>query len=769
MANFENDKLPMLSDTDSQPYYEPSGSKFKKLLSRTKSAQISIPMSSLESYERETGHVGHTGPLWSERKNPYMQMSGPLYATTGNGNLLQQSSVVAGNKAEERKTENVATFHGTGSNYWNNNYDTKNEHLMRSGQLGICDDPYCTTCPTSFKASQLRNPKPSTKFDPKFHNALYGDAKGFARKFFSFCSSFGPGVMNPHTKFVQHWNKGLAIFCLVAIFVDPLFFFLLYVQQDYNCIVINWNLTKALVIVRSLNDFIYFFNILLQFRLAYVSPESRVVGAGDLVDQPKQIALHYLKGYFLIDLFIVFPLPQIMLLLVLPKSLGGANYAKNLLRAAILVQYIPRLFRFLPLLIGQSPTGFIFESAWANFVINLLIFILAGHVVGSCWYLFALQRVNQCLRNACHSSTIPGCLNLIDCGHGYHGNNQPGLTSEQWNNNTDAIACWNYPSNGTFVYGIYANAVPLTIRTDMVAKYVYSLFWGFLQISTLAGNLLPSNFVWEVLFTIAITALGLLLFALLIGNVQNFLQGLGRRSQEMQLRSRDFERWMSHRRLSENLRRRVRQAERYTWAATRGVNEEMLMENLSEDLQRDIRRHLFKFVKKVRIFSLMDEPILDAICERLRQTTYIQGSRILSLGGLVEKMVFVVRGKMESIGEDGTRVPLSEGDACGEELLTWYLEHSSVSTDGRKVRLPGQRLLSSRTVRCLTNVEALSLRAADLEEITILFTRFLRNPRVQGAIRYESHYWRSLAATRIQVAWRYRNKRLNRADSSLSD
>jgi len=43
-------------------------------------------------------------------------------------------------------------------------------------------------------------------------------------------------------------------------------------------------------------------------------------------------------------------------------------------------------------------------------------------------------------------------------------------------------------------------------------------------------------------------------------------------------------------------------------------------------------------------------------------------------------MVFVVHGKFESIGEDGTKIPLSEGDACGEELLTWYLEYSSVST-----------------------------------------------------------------------------------------
>lgn len=48
--------------------------------------------------------------------------------------------------------------------------------------------------------------------------------------------------------------------------------------------------------------------------------------------------------------------------------------------------------------------------------------------------------------------------------------------------------------------------------------------------------------------------------------------------------------------------RQVRDAERFNWAATRGVNEEMLLENLPEDLQREIRRHLFKFIKKVSFF-----------------------------------------------------------------------------------------------------------------------------------------------------------------------
>lgn len=82
---------------------------------------------------------------------------------------------------------------------------------------------------------------------------------------------------------------------------------------------------------------------------------------------------------------------------------------------------------------------------------------------------------------------------------------------------------------------------------------------------------------------------------------------------------------------------------------------------------------------QVRIFALMDyEPILDAIRERLRQTTYIEGSEVFSSGDVIEKMVFIVRGKMES-RVDGIVVPLSEGDVCGEELLTWCLEHSSMN------------------------------------------------------------------------------------------
>ncbi|THG10055.1 hypothetical protein TEA_028126 [Camellia sinensis var. sinensis] len=386
MVDFEKDEVPMLSDMYSQGD-EQEETNFQGFSSRYRSASMSISRNSMEPYENGDNFIGYTGPLRNERRTSFIQMSGPLYISRNHENLFRPTQGTIGRKTTEPTVDKYHSFKGMDQDGWPDNYPGKNEHLLKSGQLGVCNDPYCTTCPTYYDLKgRKNNSKSSVIFDPKivsfsmidhlatgnfpvicasmqmFHNILYGDAKGWPGRIFSFLNPYIPGVMNPHTKVVQQWNKFIVISCLVAIFVDPLFFFLLTVQQ---------------------------------FRLAYVAPESRVVGAGELVDHPKKIALNYLFGYFLLDLFIVLPLPQIVILLLIPRFIGlsGANYAKNLLRAAVLVQYIPRLYRFLPLMVGQSPSGFTFESAWANFVMNLLTFVLSGHVVGSSWYLLGLQVV----------------------------------------------------------------------------------------------------------------------------------------------------------------------------------------------------------------------------------------------------------------------------------------------------------------------------------------------------------------------------------------
>jgi len=93
----------------------------------------------------------------------------------------------------------------------------------------------------------------------------------------------------------------------------------------------------------------------------------------------------------------------------------------------------------------------------------------------------------------------------------------------------------------------------------------------------------------------------------------------------------------------------------------------------------------------------MNDQVLDAICEWLRQRLYIGGSEILRIGYPIDKMIFIVRGNSESTGKDGS-VNLSGGDICGEELLTWCLEHTPLQNYSKRFKRTGQRAISSRTV-----------------------------------------------------------------------
>jgi cyclic nucleotide gated channel len=71
----------------------------------------------------------------------------------------------------------------------------------------------------------------------------------------------------------------------------------------------------------------------------------------------------------------------------------------------------------------------------------------------------------------------------------------------------------------------------------------------------------------------------------------------------MRVKRRDTEQWMKHRQLPHELVERVRRFDQYKWVATRGVDEEVLVQSLPLDLRRDIKRHLcLDLVRRVRPF-----------------------------------------------------------------------------------------------------------------------------------------------------------------------
>ncbi|KAK2646489.1 hypothetical protein Ddye_021684 [Dipteronia dyeriana] len=562
-------------------------------------------------------------------------------------------------------------------------------------------------------------------------------------------------ILDPGSDIVLQWNRVFIFACLVALFVDPLYFYLPTVGRDakISCVKTDLKLRIVATLFRTIADLFYFLHMIIKFRTAYVAPSSRVFGRGELVKDPKKIAQRYLRSDFFIDLIATLPLPQIVIWFIIPATRSPqTDHNNNALALIVLLQYVPRLYLIFPLSSEIiKATGVVTETAWAGAAYNLLLYMLASHVVGASWYLLSIDRHTSCWKSMCKKEDGPiKCyLHYLDCDT---------LNDEkrQWTVSTDVFKKCDLRNN-TFNYGIFDNAVKKNVVSSaFVEKYFYCLWWGLQQLSSYGQNLSTSTFIGETLFAILIAIVGLVLFAHLIGNMQTYLQSITVRLEEWRLKRRDTEEWMGHRQLPEDLRHRVRRFVQYKWLATRGVDEETILRGLPADLRRDIQRHLcLDLVRRVPFFSQMDDQLLDAICERLVSSLSTEGTYIVREGDPVTEMLFIIRGRLESSTTNGGRtgffntIMLRPGDFCGEELLSWALLPKST------LNLPS----STRTVRALVEVEGFALRAEDLKFVANQFRR-LHSKKLQHTFRFYSHHWRTWAACFIQAAWRRHKKRM---------
>ncbi|KAK0572797.1 hypothetical protein LWI29_037434 [Acer saccharum] len=573
-------------------------------------------------------------------------------------------------------------------------------------------------------------------------------------------------ILDPSSDVILQWNRVFLFWCLVALFVDPLFCYLpsVVINGSSNCMTIELNLGIIVTCFRTFADVFYLLHIVIKFRTAYVAPSSRVFGRGELVMDPKMISMRYLKSDFCIDLAAALPLPQIVIWFIIPALRSShADHTNNALVLIVLLQYVPRFYLIFPLSSQIiKATGLVTKTAWAGAAYNLVLYMLASHILGASWYVLSIERYATCWKSECRREFIPlKCIpRYLDCGTL---NNADRM---KWENSTLVFTNCNPQNQISFNYGIFQNALTNNVlSSDFLEKYLYCLWWGLQNLSSYGQTLQTSIFIGETVFAILIAIVGLVLFAHLIGNMQTYLQSITVRLEEWRLKRRDTEEWMEHRQLPQDLRERVRRFVQYKWIATRGVDEESILFALPTDLRRDIQRHLcLDLVRRVPFFSQMDDQLLDAICERLVSSLSTKGTYIVREGDPVTEMLFVIRGRLESSTTNGGRtgffnsITLRPGDFCGEELLTWALLPKST------VNLP----TSTRTVRSFDEVEAFALRAEDLKFVANQFRR-LHSKKLQHTFRFYSYHWRTWAACFIQAAWRRYTKRKVTKNLSLME
>ncbi|XP_038888707.1 cyclic nucleotide-gated ion channel 2-like [Benincasa hispida] len=571
----------------------------------------------------------------------------------------------------------------------------------------------------------------------------------------SFAESSRRRVLDPRCMWVQRWNRVVLLARATSVAIDPLFFYVIFLTKaGPPCFYRDTAVAAVVTAVRTCVDMVHVCHVWMQFRLAFISTASLVVGSGSLVWDARAITSHYLRSFrgFWLDLFVIIPIPQVVTWLILPKLLREEEI-KKMMRVVLLsylFQFLPKLYHSIYLMKKlQKVTGFIFGSIWWRFNLNIFAYLIASHVVGGCWYLLATQRLISCLEQKCERRKT--CKMALSCSiSGYKGAGNFGASH---GNNLTKIKSLCLEVNGPFSYGIYEPILLVFSSNSLAVRILYPVFWGLLNLSSFGNELDPTCDLVEVIFSSCITLGGLMLFVTLIGNIQIFLQTVMASKENMQIRFRDMKWWMKRRQLPVHLRERVRNFEYQRWVTMGGLDETELIRGLPDGLRRDIKRYLcLDLVKKVPFFHMLDDLILDNICDRVKPLLYAEGEKIVREGDPVQKMVFIIEGCVER-----SQGWLSKGFVCtswlnsggffGEELLSWCLRFRRHPYFDK---LPS----SLATFTCLQPVEAYGLDAPDLKYITKHFHYMFASEKLKQTMRYYSSNWRTWGAVIIQFSWR---------------
>ncbi|KAK6134521.1 hypothetical protein DH2020_031755 [Rehmannia glutinosa] len=647
---------------------------------------------------------------------------------------------------------------------------------------------------TDSSSEEEINEEDEEEINPEDSKSLYGGGCGPRRRVrWLWCN-----VLDPRSPWVQEWNRIFLLVCAAGLFIDPLFFYALSINENCLCLFVDGWFAVTVTVLRSMTDALHIWNMWLQFKMNR-RPHG---GAGERDENPRDtsgaVAWRYLKSKkgFFFDLFVILPLPQIVMWVAIPKLLekGSTTVVMTVLLIMFLFQYLPKIYHSVCLLRRmQNLSGYIFGTVWWGIALNMIAYFVASHLtqysqpdltmykiskfffdvedpkpqpqsilrisrdfttvarchfaVGACWYLLGIQRAARCLKEQC--MVTKGCnQRMMACQESiYYGTKdiiRDGTRFIWGENKTARSTCLENYDN--FDYGAYKWTVQLVTNNNRLEKVLFPIFWGLMTLSTF-GNLESTTDWLEVVFIIIVLTTGLLLVTMLIGNIKVFLHATTSKKQAMQLKMRNVEWWMRKRRLPQSFRQRVRNYERQRWAAMRGVDECKMTRNLPEGLRRDIKYHLcLDLVRQVPLFQHMDNLVLENICDRVKSLIFTKGETITREGDPVQRMLFIVRGHLQSsqVLRDGR-----------QKLL--HRRRASIVVPQAPFRRKAPP--SSSTLITLETTEAFGLEAEGVKCVTQHFRYTFVNEKVKRSARYYSPGWRTWAAVAIQLAWRrYRHR-----------
>uniref|UniRef100_A0A671SLQ4 Potassium voltage-gated channel subfamily H member 7 n=1 Tax=Sinocyclocheilus anshuiensis TaxID=1608454 RepID=A0A671SLQ4_9TELE len=354
-------------------------------------------------------------------------------------------------------------------------------------------------------------------------------------------------------------------------------------QCGYSCSPLN--------LVDLMVDIMFIIDILINFRTTYVNLNEEVVS------HPGKIAIHYFKGWFLIDIVAAIPFD----LLIFGSGSDDTTTLIGLLKTARLLRLV-RVARKLDR-----------YSAYGAAVLMLLmcIFALIAHWLACIWY--AIGNVEK-----------PYLEHKIG-----------------WLDNLEVSL------------GKRCNSSEHCSGPSIKDKYVTALYFTFSSLTSVGfGNVSP-NTNSEKIFSICVMLIGSLMYASIFGNVSAIIQRLysGTARYHMQmLRVKEFIRFHQ---IPNPLRQRLEEYFQHSWTYTNGIDLNMVLKGFPECLQADICLHLnHSLLQGCKAFRGATQGCLRALAMRFKSTHAPPGDTLVHCGDVLTALYFLSGGSIEILKDD---------------------------------------------------------------------------------------------------------------------
>ncbi|XP_038610376.1 potassium voltage-gated channel subfamily H member 6 [Tachyglossus aculeatus] len=364
---------------------------------------------------------------------------------------------------------------------------------------------------------------------------------------------------------------------------------------------------NPLTVVDLIVDIMFIVDIVINFRTTYVNTNDEVVS------HPAKIAVHYFKGWFLIDLVAAIPFD----LLIFRTGSDETTTLIGLLKTARLL----RLVRVARKLDRYS------EYGAAVLFLLMCTFALIAHWLACIWY--AIGNVER-----------PYMEHKIG-----------------WLDNLgDQI-------------GKRYNDSDLNSGPSIEDKYVTALYFTFSSLTSVGfGNVSP-NTNSEKIFSICVMLIGSLMYASIFGNVSAIIQrlysGTARYHAQM-LRVKEFIRFHQ---IANPLRQRLEDYFQHAWSYTNGIDMNAVLKGFPECLQADICLHLNRtLLQHCKAFHGASKGCLRALAMKFKTTHAPPGDTLVHYGDVLTTLYFIARGSIEILREDIVVAILGKNDIFGEAV-----------------------------------------------------------------------------------------------------